>query len=186
MMPRPCAPLDANAVSAARASNAANVVFVTFANAAQLDFAMNWHAHVDALHLAGSALMGATDSATAAALSSVGARCFPLESAIGSVEAKWGSPGFAQMGRTKAKLLRTMLTLGATVLFADVDAVFVRDPVPFVVRQLRAGAHLLFHTDGFGSSQEAHRRTPDGLEAPSWGFTPEVLCSTSPEACAHP
>jgi len=136
-------------------ANTHGVTFVTFANAAQLDFALNWHQHLSLLGLGRSALLGATDEATNRGLSAAGARCFPLKSSIGADEAKWGSPGFSHMGRTKALLVRTLLELNATLLFADVDVVFLRDPLPYLGRQLAAHAQLLFHTDGFGSSPEA-------------------------------
>ena len=173
-----CLPLDASMVHAASSSNAAGggIIFATFANHAQLDFALNWIAHLDALALASSSLVGATDSATQRGLARAGtaAHCFPLESAIGADEAKWGSAGFSQMGRTKAKLLRTLLGLGATVFFADADVAFLRDPLPYVQRQLALGAQLLFHTDGFGSSPHALATLPETIERPSWGLTPEL------------
>lgn len=205
---RPCEPLSARAVRETAEANAHGVTFVTFANAAQLDFALNWHQHLSLLGLGRSALLGATDEATNRGLSAAGARCFPLKSSIGADEAKWGSPGFSHMGRTKAPvsvasphsshlssppprlisaylgpahlgsprptsphlassreprvapatqalLVRTLLELNATLLFADVDVVFLRDPLPYLGRQLAAHAQLLFHTDGFGSSPEA-------------------------------
>jgi hypothetical protein len=173
---RPCAAaLDAGIVGAAAAGNTARVVFATFANHAQLDFALNWIAHLAALELAASALVGATDDETARGLERAGtaARCFQLTSDIGSAEAKWGSPGFSQMGRTKSKLLRTLLTLNATVLFADADVAFLRDPLPYVSHQLAAGAHVLFHTDGFGASPAAWRDA-DALEQPAFGWGPEL------------
>jgi len=172
--PPTCVPLDARLVGAAGAANHLGVVFVTFANDAQADFALNWHAHLAALELASSALVGATDATTEHTLIRAGVRCFPLRSSLGRGEAKWGSDGFSHMGRTKAKLLRTLLELHATVLFADIDVVFLRDPLPYVGRQLAAGAHLLFHTDGFGSSDAAKLTQPEGLEEPSFGLTPEL------------
>lgn len=170
--PSQCVPLDAVGVNAAAAANTAGIVIVTFGNAEMIDFLLNWHSHLAALSLHASALMGATDAATARALEAAGARCFPLKSSIGESEAKWGSPGFAQMGRSKAWLLRALLTLRATVLFADADVVFQRDPLPYLSRQLRLGASLLFHTDGFGSSAEVLAAEIDGLEAPAftWGL----------------
>lgn len=155
-------------------ANAHGVTFATFANAAQLDFALSWHQHLSLLGLGRSALLGATDEATNRGLSAAGARCFPLKSSIGADEAKWGSPGFSHMGRTKALLVRTLLELNATLLFADVDVVFLRDPLPYLGRQLAAHAQLLFHTDGFGSSPEAIAAQPPGLETPSFGITPEM------------
>jgi hypothetical protein len=171
-----CSQLNAGMVATASRANDAGIIFATFANHAQLDFALNWVAHLHALRLASSALLGATDAPTASGLARSGlpAQCFPLDSAIGADEAKWGSPGFSQMGRTKAKLLLTLLSWNATVFFADADVAFLRDPLPYVQRQLAIGAHLLFHTDGFGSSAEAIAARPEGLERPSWGFTPEL------------
>jgi hypothetical protein len=46
--------------------------------------------------------------------------------------------------------------------------------LPFIRRQLHAGAQLLFHTDGFGSSAHALAAQPEGLEDPSFGLTPEL------------
>ena len=137
---------------------------------------LNWIAHLDALQLAGSALVGATDDATVAGLiaARTRARCFPLTSAIGAAEAKWGSPGFSQMGRTKSKLLRTLLTMHATVLFADADVAFLRDPLPYIQTQIALGADVLFHTDGFGSSPFAKLHGDSALEQPSFGWGPEL------------
>ena len=168
-----CAPLDASSVRAAAASNTAGVVIVSFGNAEMVDFLLNWYSHLEALSIGSSALMGATDGVTQRALEAAGARCFALTSSIGEAEAKWGSPGFTQMGRTKASLLRALLSFrAATVLFADADVVFQRNPLPYIARQLRAGADLLFHTDGFGASAQALAAPFDGLEQPSftWGL----------------
>ena len=171
-----CDALDSHAVELAASRNAARVVFASFANHAQLDFMLNWIAHLDVLQLAGSALVGATDDATVAGLiaARTRARCFPLTSAIGAAEAKWGSPGFSQMGRTKSKLLRTLLTMHATVLFADADVAFLRDPLPYIQTQIALGADVLFHTDGFGSSPFAKLHGDSALEQPSFGWGPEL------------
>ena len=169
-----CEPLDARAVRESAATNHAGITFATFANKAQLDFALNWFAHLSALGLERSALMGATDEATERGLARVGARCFPVHSMMGTSEAKWGSVDFAHMGRTKAQLVRSLLELNATLLFADIDVVFLRDPTEYLARQLLAGAALLFHTDGFGSSDSALKASPESLELPSFGITPEM------------
>ena len=61
----------------------------------------------------------------------------------------------------------------AQVFFADADVAFLRDPLPYVRAHLAAGADVLFHTDGFGSSAAALR---DGgrLEQPQFGWGPEL------------
>ena len=38
-------------------------------------------------------------------------------------EAKWGSPGFTQMGRSKAKVVARLLRMNVTLFFADADVV---------------------------------------------------------------
>ena len=106
---RGCEPLGPAMVHAAAASNALKLLVVTFVNAAQGDFALNWLEHLAQVGLRESALVGATDATVARSLGAAGARCFPLESGIGAEEAKWGSPGFAQMGRSKALLTRRLL-----------------------------------------------------------------------------
>ena len=157
---------------AAAAASGIGVLLITFANEAQADFALNWLAHVTKLGLRESALVGATDATIARQLVASRAPCFPLESSIGTTEAKWGSPGFSQMGRTKAALARTLLLSNITFLFADVDVVFLADPRPFVRTQLAAGAQLLFHTDNFGASPAAI--SSGSLEDPAFGFALEV------------
>ena len=154
----------------ARAGAAASgFVVATFVNEAQSDFGRNWLWHVDNVGL--TPLIGATDAAAEKALG-YDARCFALRSEIGAAEAKWGSPGFAQMGRTKSLLVRTFLSYNVTLFFADVDVVLLRDPRPYIDAALADGAQLLFHTDGFGASDEAI--ADGGLELPKYGFTPEM------------
>ena len=171
--PTVCQPLGSALVHGAAAANSLQLAIVTFVNSAQADFALNWLAHLTAAGLRESSLVGATDAAVERTLGAAGAKCFPLSSSIGADEAKWGSPGFAQMGRTKALLTRTLLELNATFLFADVDVVFLRDPLPYLRRQLASGAQLLFHTDGFGPSEHAVAH-PTQLELPSHGWGPEL------------
>ena len=159
----------------------------TFTNIETSDFAENWLLHLARVGLRRSALVGATDDAAAAHLAPRvgGAHCFRIMSQIGRGEAKWGSPGFAHMGRTKAQLLRQLLSYNTTVLFADVDVVILHDPRPFLGTALSAGADVLFHTDGFGSSTEVV--SDGGLERPEWGWGPELntgLFLATPRALA--
>lgn len=172
----PCVPLGTRDALAAAQANDAHVAFATFANSAQADFALNWLEHLRRVNLHRSALIGATDAGAervlGARVTETGARCFQLASAIGGEEAKWGSPGFAQMGRTKAAFVASFLRHNVTLLFADADVVFLRDPLPFVAAARRLGADLLFHTDGFAPSDAAV--ASGGLEAPAHGWGPEL------------
>ncbi|KAL1520276.1 hypothetical protein AB1Y20_023744 [Prymnesium parvum] len=155
---------SAELFDAAAATNSLRLVFVTFANSAQADFALNWLAHLAAYGRA--ALVGATDESAARTLSAAGAVCFGVPSAIGEAEAKWGSAGFAQMGRTKAALVARLLAFNLTLFFADADVAFLRDPFDYVQQRLRDGAQLLFHTDAFSASDEAVASRDSSLEAP--------------------
>eukprot|EP00962_Isochrysis_galbana_P024351 scaffold7453_cov128-Isochrysis_galbana.AAC.6 len=157
--------------AASAASLGLNAAVVTFANAAQVDFALNWLHLVRRTSLGAAALIGATDDVAAAELATSGA-CFRLPSSVGPSEARWGSPGFAQMGRTKARLALTILEANVSLLFSDADVAIVGDPAFFLVAALRCGADLLFHTDGFGASADAVRGGL--LESPAFGFGPEL------------
>ena len=188
-------------------TNARRVVAATFTNAALADFALNWAIHLGRTSLRGSLLVGATDADAERALLGVhaigahGAACFSLRSAIGADEARWGSAGFAQMGRTKAALLAALLRLHAAdaVLFADADVTFLRDPMPYLVAHLalptaaaRRGeptasgrAHILFHTDDFGGPSLGGD-LGDALEVPAkaWGAEMNTGCFAMTAAAA--
>ena len=51
---------------------------------------------------------------------------------VSSAVLGWGSPGFHQMGRERVKLVRMALRLNMSVLFSDIDAVWLRDPIPYL------------------------------------------------------
>lgn len=121
-----CEPLTKQLATSVSAGNSLGIVFLTFCNTAQVDFALNWMAQLERLELGESGLIGATDVGAAQVLLAAGKRCFSLASSIGTEEAKWGSPGFAQMGRTKAALVATFLRFNLTLFFADADVVFLR------------------------------------------------------------
>jgi hypothetical protein len=139
--------------AAAAAPLGLNAAVITFANAAQADFALNWLHLVRRTSLGAAALVGATDAAAASDLAATGA-CFRLPSSLGPAEARWGSPGFTHMGRTKARLSVTVLEANVSILFSDADVAIVSDPAPFLAAALRRGADILFHTDGFGASPQ--------------------------------
>lgn len=43
----------------------------------------------------------------------------------------WGSKIFAKMGREKIRLCKVFLELGVHVVIADVDVLWLRNPLPF-------------------------------------------------------
>lgn len=124
-----CEPLTRELAAGAAAANSLGVVFATFTNQAQADFALNWIVHLERLGLEQSALVGATDAGAEHLLVGARRRCFSLSSGIGSDEAKWGSAGFTQMGRTKADLVARFLSFNITLFFADADVVFLQECV---------------------------------------------------------
>ena len=170
VVPASCVPLTQALAASAASGNGLGVVFATFANSAQADFALNWIAHLERLGLERSALLGATDAEAERTLGAAGTRCFALASRIGGEEAKWGSPGFAQMGRTKADFVRRFLAFNVTLFFADADVVFLRDPLDYVGAALARGAQLLFHTDAFRASPEVLAADPASFATESPTF----------------
>lgn len=46
----------------------------------------------------------------------------------------WGSKTFAKMGREKIRLVALFLELGAQVVIADVDVLWLRNPLPYFQR----------------------------------------------------
>jgi hypothetical protein len=50
----------------------------------------------------------------------------------------WGSPTFHKMGRQKITLCRQFISMGFDLLLTDVDTVFLRNPLPFIVKYPQA------------------------------------------------
>ena len=57
---------------------------------------------------------------------------FAMKSGLSLSDFGWGSPTFHKMGREKINLILTFTNLGYDVLISDVDAVWNRNPLPYI------------------------------------------------------
>lgn len=145
--------IELSADAVLEASLGSGVIITTFANFNHLDFVLNWVAHlrVAGLH---NHFVGCTDDELRDELVRRRVRCARVASTMERTEAKWGSSGFAAMGRTKGALVLRLLELDvAWLLFLDLDAVVLRDPLPYLRRAVDStGADLLMHSDALRPS----------------------------------
>ena len=56
---------------------------------------------------------------------------FSMKSGLTLGDFGWGSKIFAKMGREKIRLCKVFLELGVHVVIADVDVLWLRNPLPF-------------------------------------------------------
>ncbi|CAI7914893.1 unnamed protein product, partial [Closterium sp. NIES-53] len=110
-----------------------NVVVVTFANHAFLDFVLNWVKHLTELGVT-NILIGAMDNVILTALYQEGVPVFDLESGMSPEDSGWGTPVFHAMGREKVTLVNVFLSMGVELLICDTDTVWLRNPLPFIAR----------------------------------------------------
>ncbi|CAM6083868.1 unnamed protein product [Calypogeia fissa] len=121
-----------------------NIIVVTFANHAFLDFALSW---VKSLTDCGvtNLLVGAMDTQLLEALYWAGIPTFDMGSNMNTTDVGWGSPTFHKMGWEKVMLVNAFLSLEYEVLMCDSDVVWLRNPLPYLERY--PDADLLTSTD---------------------------------------
>ncbi|GAX79191.1 hypothetical protein CEUSTIGMA_g6631.t1 [Chlamydomonas eustigma] len=103
---------------------------VTWANWHYQDFVMTWVAHVQKVGITGY-IVGAMDDQLLEALVSRKMNTFSMKSGLTLGDFGWGSKTFAKMGREKIRLIGIFLKLGVDVVIADVDVLWLRNPLPF-------------------------------------------------------
>ncbi|CAL8469429.1 g8970 [Coccomyxa elongata] len=135
-------------------------VMVTWANFHYLDFVLNWVAHVDALGI--KPLVGSMDDKILQALVDRGVHTFAMRSGLSEDDFGWGSASFHKMGREKIQLIYTFTKMGFDILVADVDTVWLKNPLPYLARYpdadiLTSSDHLMNTTadDGLEKFPEA-------------------------------
>lgn len=57
---------------------------------------------------------------------------FSMKSGLTLGDFGWGSKTFAKMGREKIRLIKVFLELGVHVIITDVDALWLRNPIPYL------------------------------------------------------
>lgn len=114
-----------------RAQN--NVIVVTFANFAFMDFVTNWVRHLTDNGVF-NILVGAMDTQILEGLFLEGVPVFDMESGMSTVDVGWGSPIFHAMGREKITLINVFLSMEYELLICDTDMVWVQNPLPWIAR----------------------------------------------------
>ncbi|CAM6082482.1 unnamed protein product [Calypogeia fissa] len=110
-----------------------NVIAVTFANHAFLSFVLSW---VKGLTDCGvtNILVGAMDTQLLKALYWAGIPTFDMGSNMKTDDVGWGTPTFHKMGREKVILVNAFLALEYELLMCDTDMVWLRNPLPYILR----------------------------------------------------
>lgn len=121
------------------------LMFVTFTNKDRLDFGLTWAYRLCRLGLPHFAI-GALDQQTLQLGNAAQVPMFAMGAHdLGNADYGWNTPRFKLMGQDKVQLLIDILTLNATAVLMDADAVLVNDPCPFFAA--RPEADLLVPTD---------------------------------------
>ncbi|KAH6556170.1 hypothetical protein KP509_1Z199100 [Ceratopteris richardii] len=110
-----------------------NVIVVTFANHAFLDFVLTWVKHLTDLNVF-NLIVGAMDTQILEALFWEGVPVFNMGSNVNTIDVGWGSPTFHKMGREKVILVDHILSLGFEILMCDTDMVWTKNPLPYLAR----------------------------------------------------
>ncbi|CAH2040806.1 unnamed protein product [Thlaspi arvense] len=110
-----------------------NIIIVTFGNYAYMDFILTWVKHLTDFGL-DNLLVGAMDTKVMEALYWKGIPVFDMGSHISFVDAGWGTPKFHKIGREKIILLDTILAFGYELLMCDTDVVWLKNPLPYLLR----------------------------------------------------
>lgn len=76
------------------------------------------------------------------------------EGGVATRDLGWGSPAFKKAQQVKVQMFADVLSLGYDALLADIDAIFVRDPLPYL--RCHPEADMLV------SSDHLHNSTTDG------------------------
>eukprot|EP00250_Pteridium_aquilinum_P008747 c18180_g1_i1 orf=861-2705(-) len=132
---------------ASRAQN--NLVIVTFANHAFLDFVLTWVKHLTEMNIF-NILVGAMDTQILEALYWEGVPVFDMGSNINTIDVGWGTPTFHKMGREKVILVDHVLSMGFEILMCDTDMVWMKNPLPYFARF--PAADVLVSSDEVASS----------------------------------
>lgn len=114
-----------------RANN--NVIIVTFANHAFVDFVLNWVKHLTELKVF-NILVGAMDTDILKDLFWEGVPVFDMGSNVNTIDVGWGSPSFHKMGREKVILVNQFMSMGYELLMCDTDMVWIQNPLPYFAR----------------------------------------------------
>lgn len=141
-------------------ADGANMIMMTFVTGGYYTFLDNWIAQVRRAGLT-NFVVGTVDLEC---LRHMVARSIPAVFARNQTaklpeHSRWGSPNFKRIVMDRIQLTHEMLDLGYTVIFSDLDVVWLRDPRPFFGRF--PSADLLISSDAI--SPEAREKDGEHL-----------------------
>ncbi|XP_027124065.1 arabinosyltransferase XEG113-like [Coffea arabica] len=110
-----------------------NIIIVSYANYAFMDFVLNWVKHLTELGI-DNLLVGAMDTKLLEALYWNGVPVFYMGRQMSTIDVGWGSPDFQKMQREKAILIDAFLRFGFELLLCDSDTVWLKNPLPYLAR----------------------------------------------------
>jgi hypothetical protein len=149
-------------------------VWLTLANYAFRDLAINWAAHVYKLRKERSAAIAALDHTFLSTLVAERMPCLDFVQPLlrrASEDLRSNVTGFRRFGATKASLVLAFLARGREVLLSDVDVVWISDPMPSIRPFL--GADVMSSTDCTSiSGDEAHVAGPSPAGAVRCAYQP--------------
>ena len=108
-------------------------LMVTWANFHYFDFVKTWVKHVQRVGVTGY-IVGAMDDHLLREMIKLEYNCFSMKSGLTLGDFGWGSATFAKMGREKIRLISIFLKLDVHVVIADVDVLWLRNPLPYFER----------------------------------------------------
>jgi len=146
-----------------------NMVMVTWANFHYLDFTINWVYHVKKLGIE-NYMVGAMDNKMLNALVACGINTFSMQSGLSTNDFGWGSPTFHKMGREKINLIVLFTDMGVDLLLSDVDTVWSRNPMPYILKY--PDADVLTSSDHLSNTvpDESLEKWPNAASAANIGI----------------
>ena len=132
-------------------------VWLSIANSAVTEIALNWAAHIFHLGVEHSAVIACLDAPLLQAMLSARVPAFSYIQAGFERDVRSSRIGFRQLGVLKAQLTLHILSAGRNVLLSDVDVVWLRDPIPLLLA--REAADLMLSTDCLSVSAEEANAT---------------------------
>ncbi|KXZ45924.1 hypothetical protein GPECTOR_49g508 [Gonium pectorale] len=144
-------------------------LMVTWANYHYFDFVKTWVTHVKRVGVTGY-IVGAMDDHLLREMIKLDYNCFSMKSGLTLGDFGWGSATFAKMGREKIRLISIFLNLDVNVVIADVDVLWLRNPLPYFERYPEAD--ILTSSDNMWATveDESLERWPEAASAANIGI----------------
>ena len=133
--------------------------FVAFGTISAKAQVLNWVDNMLRRNLL-SHVVVAMDDQLHAALLAAGVSTYHLDCGLGNSDVRGSEEGFRQLGMCKVAFLYGMLARGVHVVLSDNDALWLRDPVPYLLDPKWTSAHIFISTDCLGAIADAAMTGP--------------------------